>query len=311
MPSAKTSPQKQPASRVALIEAGVRSAHSLMMDEDDIWSRYSNDKTDIGEHLAGVIRTLSAALPLTRKLRALSIGSSSEPQFRILETAFMGGLYLLDIDPQALETVRKRVTRQDIRHVRMITGDYNQLLRQPQSAKTVVRESLDNRKLDLVTMHHSLYYCGMDDWLPLFCNIRKHLLARAGAIHAVLMSPDSRDPHTTSWLYNQFAGRYFGITNDQSLPALKRQLEKHPEFRDTKIILKSSRVRFFVEDFEKLMKVVWMVLLYPGVHDYSDTQKEEIVSFVYDNFFLKKQPLFQKQHHLILYRGINLPASAR
>lgn len=293
-----------------MIEAGIRSAHSLMMDENDIWSRYSNDKTDIGEHLAEVIRTLSAALPLTRKLRALSIGSSSEPQFRILETAFRGGLYLLDIDPQALETVRERVTRQDIRHVRMITGDYNHLLRQPESVISFFRQSLDNRKLDLVTLHHSLYYCGMNEWLPLFSNIHKHLLARAVAIHAVLMSPDSRDPHTTSWLYNQFAGRYFGIANDQSLPALKHQLESHPEFRDTKIIQKSSRVRFFVEDFEKLMKVVWMVLLYPGVHDYSETQKEEIVSFVYDNFFLKKQPLFQKQHHLILYRGINRPVSA-
>lgn len=274
-----------------------------MMDEDDIWSRYSNDKTDIGEHLASVIRTLSASLPLNRKLRALSIGSSSEPQFRILETAFRGGLYLLDIDPQALETVRARVDRQSIRHVRMITGDYNQLLQQPESVKTFFRQSLDNRKLDLITLHHSLYYCGIDAWLPFFSNMHKHLLAPTGAIHAVLMSPDSRDPHTTTWLYNHFAGRYFGITNDQSLPSLKRQLESHPEFRDTKIILKSSRVRFFVEDFEKLMKVVWMVLLYPGIHDYTEPQKEEIDSFVYDNFYLKKQPIFQKQRHLVLYRG--------
>jgi len=293
-----------------MIEAGLRCAHSMMVDEDDIWSRYSNDKTDIGEHLAGVIRTLSAALPLTRKLRALSIGSSSEPQFRILETAFRGGLYLLDIDPQALETVRKRVERQDIRHVRMITGDYNRLLRQPESLKTFFRQSLDSRKLDLITLHHSLYYCGMESWLPLFSNIHKQLLARTGAIHAVLMSPDSREPLTTSWLYNRFAGKYFGITNNQSLPALKRQLERDPEFRNTQVILKSSRVRFFVDDFEKLMKVVWMLLLYPGVHDYTEPQKEEIVSFVYDNIYLKKQPLIQKQHHLVLYRGIALPALA-
>jgi hypothetical protein len=70
-----------------------------MMDDNYIWSRYSNDKTDIGEHLASVIRTLSAALPLNRKLRALSIGLSSEPQFRILET----GVHLLDIDPKRLK----------------------------------------------------------------------------------------------------------------------------------------------------------------------------------------------------------------
>lgn len=283
----------------------------MMMDEDDIWSRYSNDKTDIGEHLAGVIRTLSAALPLKRKLRALSIGSSSEPQFRLLETAFRGGLYLLDIDPQALETVSERVKRQAIRQVRLITGNYNQHLRQPESVKTFFRQSLDSRKLDLITLHHSLYYCEMNGWLPLFSNIHKHLLAHAGAIHAVLMSPDSHEPMTTSWLYNHFAGGYFGITNDQSLPALKRQLERDPEFRNTQVILKSSKVRFFVDDFEKLMKVVWMILLYPDVHDYTEPQKEEIAAFVYDNFYLKKQPLFQKQHHLILYRGIDVPALAR
>ncbi|UWX58482.1 hypothetical protein NY406_04250 [Chlorobaculum sp. MV4-Y] len=79
LPSVPSSQQNQLTSRVSMIEAGIRSAHSLMMDEDDIWSRYNNDKTDIEEHLAGVIRTLSAALLLNRKLRALSIGSSSEP----------------------------------------------------------------------------------------------------------------------------------------------------------------------------------------------------------------------------------------
>ncbi len=289
-----------------MIEAGIRCAHCHMMDEDDIWARYSNDKTDIGEQLAQVIRTFSAALPLSRKLRALSIGSSSEPQFRILETAFRGGLYLLDIDPEALETVRERVHRQDIRHVRMITADYNQLLQQPETTKSFLEQSLDNRKLDLITLHHSLYYCEMDSWLPLFSNIHKHLLARTGAIHAVLMNPNSRDTTTTTWLYNNFAGKYFGLCNDQSLPALKRKLECHPEFRNTRITMKTSRVRFFVDDFEKLMKVVWMILLYPGVHNYNDSQKEEIASFIYDTFYSKKQPLFQEQHHLVLYRGISL-----
>jgi len=58
-------------SRKALIEAGVRTAGTMMVDQDRIWSQYSNDKVDIGEKLAGVIRTLSVASPLTRKLRAL------------------------------------------------------------------------------------------------------------------------------------------------------------------------------------------------------------------------------------------------
>jgi len=277
-----------------------------MMDEDDIWARYSNDKTDTGEHLARVIRSLSAVLPLDRKLRALSIGSSSEPQFRILETAFRGGLYLLDIDPQALETVRERVDRQSIRHVRLITADFNNLLQQPGSVKDFLKQSLDNRKLDLITLHHSLYYCGMDRWAPLFINLQKLLLARTGAIHAVLMSPESSDHHTTSWLYNHFAGKYFGLRNNQSLPGLKQKLETLPEFRKTRIFIRTSRIRFFVDDFEKFMKVIWMILLYPDVHDYTEPQKEEIVSFVYDNLFLKKQPLFQKQHHLVLYRGMEI-----
>ncbi|MEI6848106.1 MAG: hypothetical protein WCK32_08790 [Chlorobiaceae bacterium] len=56
-----------PSSRTNMIEAGLKTAESIMMDEDDIWSRYSNDKTDIGEHLAKIIRTLSVALPLLRK----------------------------------------------------------------------------------------------------------------------------------------------------------------------------------------------------------------------------------------------------
>lgn len=294
----------QQQSRSALIEAGIRCALSPMVDEDDIWSRYSNDKTDIGEHLARVIRTLSAAVPLNRKLRALSIGSSSEPQFRILETAFRGGLYLLDIDPNALETVRDRVTRQNIGHVSMIAADYNEQLHEGQRTRQFLEQSLDNRPVDLITLHHSLYYCEMEQWVPLFRNIHQHLLARSGAIHAVLMAPSSRNPLTTTSLYNRFAGNYFGICNDQSLPELKRRLERLPEFRNTQLHLSTSKVRFYVNDFVKLMKVVWMILLYPGVHQYSDSQKKQIASYVYDTFHAAQQPLYQEQHHLVLYRGI-------
>ncbi|NTV08431.1 MAG: class I SAM-dependent methyltransferase, partial [Chlorobium limicola] len=47
--------------RSAIIDAGIRSADAVMTDEDRIWSKYSNDKIDIGERLAKVIRTLSVA----------------------------------------------------------------------------------------------------------------------------------------------------------------------------------------------------------------------------------------------------------
>lgn len=91
-----------------LIEAGVRVGDLQMAAEDKIWSRYSNDKVDIGEQLARVLRLLHKAFPLAPPLRALSIGSSAEPQFRLLQTAFAGGLYLLDIEQTALDVVRER-----------------------------------------------------------------------------------------------------------------------------------------------------------------------------------------------------------
>jgi len=39
-----------------------------------------------------------------------------------------------------------------------------------------------------------------------------------------------------------------------------------------------------------------MILLYPGVHDYSEPQKEEITSFVYDTFYAARQPMIQEQY---------------
>jgi hypothetical protein len=64
-----------------LIRQGVSTSRALMSHQDKIWSRYSRDKVDIGETLARVLRTLSKALPLDLPLRALSVGSSTEPQF--------------------------------------------------------------------------------------------------------------------------------------------------------------------------------------------------------------------------------------
>jgi hypothetical protein len=296
---------KTAASRTSLIEAGIGCPRSGMMDEDDIWSRYSNDKTDIGEHLARVIRTLSAALSLKRKPRALSIGSSSEPQFRILETAFRDAVYLLDIDSHALETVKKRIERQNIRQVRLINADFNTHFVHEVNTKQFLTRCLDSRPLDLITLHHSLYYSTMESWIPLFINIHHHLPGKPGAIHTVLMAPVSRDRLTTSWLYDHFAGKYFGTCNNQSLPFLKRSLEIMPEFRKSQLIIRKSRVYFFVDDFIRMMKVVWMILLYPDVHHHSEKQKEEITTFIYDNFYAKHQPICQEQHHLALYRGLD------
>jgi hypothetical protein len=92
---------------------GLRAAGGHMYHQDKVWSRHSNDKVDIAGALARVLRTLNKALPLHEPLRALSIGSSNEPQFRILESAFRGGLYLLDIEAAALAVVEERVQRQN------------------------------------------------------------------------------------------------------------------------------------------------------------------------------------------------------
>ncbi|MBU1894235.1 MAG: class I SAM-dependent methyltransferase, partial [Candidatus Omnitrophica bacterium] len=99
-----------------MIKRGIKIADSKMYQENKIWARYSNDKVDIGEELAKVIRTLNKELSLTKPMRALSVGSSAEPQFRILETAFRGGLYLLDVEKEALDIVNERLRRQYTGH---------------------------------------------------------------------------------------------------------------------------------------------------------------------------------------------------
>lgn len=276
----------------------------MMVDQDRIWSRYSNDKVDIGEKLAAVIRTLSRAAPLNRKLRALSIGSSNEPQFRILETAFQGGLYLFDIDRAALESVKERISRQHTAHVWTVEGDYKKTFLDAGHTRSFFSGPLRRRKVDLVTLHHSLYYCREEQWSVFFENIYRQILARRGAIHAVMMAAESRNRSTTTWLYNHFAGKFFGHRNNQSLPMLKKELDDDPLFRDAQILLSASRVEFFVDDFLKFMEVVWMILLYPDVHRYSEEQREEIVAWVYDHFWSPRQPLCQVQHHLVVYRGM-------
>jgi hypothetical protein len=292
-----------------LVEAGLKAADSGMADEDLIWSLYSNDKVDIGERLACVIRTLHMATPLTKKMRALSLGSSSEPQFRILETAFRGGLYLLDIDQKALDTVTERIERQFTTHVSTAKGNYTEFLDSNGAGRQLLSTWLKGRRVDLVTLHHSLYYCPESSWLPLFEVLYRCVLSPRGAIHAVMMSDRSTNRQTTTWLYNHFAGKFFGVKNDQSLPSLKKELERSTVFRNSQFIVKTSHVKFFVSDFEKFMKVIWMILLYPAVHPFSDDQKEEITRYVIDTFWMEKKPLLQKQHHLAIYRGIDFKGS--
>jgi hypothetical protein len=288
---------------------GLRAAHSRMFQQDKVWSRYSNDKVDIAETLARVIRTIHRARPLERPLRALSLGSSNEPQFRILSSMFRGGLYLLDIEEAALDVVAERLERQATAHVGLVRGDYTRLLRDAAGARQFRARRLGGRRVDLVTLHHSLYYAPRESWPALYASIYGEILDRAAgnpggaAIHAVLMSNRSTEPRSTTRLYELFAGRYFGAKNDQDLLAFAAELRRDPRYADADVRTRSSRVEFFVDDFERFMGVVWMVLLYPNVHRFSDSQLVEIVDYVYRELWSRGRPLVQVQDHLVVYRG--------
>lgn len=291
-------------SKTAMFKTGLRAGETDMYDEDEIWSRYSGDKPDIGQALMDVLRNLERALPLSRKLRALSIGSGSEPQFPILQAACRGGLFLLDIDPVPLKVVDERVRRQGLSGVKTIRGDYNRLLLDPSRCRRFHKSRLAGKRLDLITLHHSLYYSDPERWAVLFENLYRNLLAQRGAIHAVMMSARSRDRRSTTWLYNHFAGKYFGARNDQDLLSFAAALKKNRALKTARIVTRTSEVRFRTDDFGKFMAVVWMILLYPNVHRYSRDEREEITGYFYREFWEKKQPLIQHQDHLVLYRGL-------
>ena len=288
-----------------IIEAGVNSSCVGMCQEDKVWSRYSNDKVDIGEQLAKVIRALHKELPLSLPIRALSIGSSAEPQFRILETACRGGLYLLDIDKEALSIIKERIRRQYTNHVTPILGDFNRIFLNRDRTDSFLKRKLEGGKVNLINLHHSLYYSKESEWLDIFNNLSTMILAAKGTIHAVLMSSETEDEYTSTWLYNHFAGKFFGCHNDQDLNRFGRQLSNEPAFKNARVSIDTHSVRFSVDDFTKFMSVIWMVLLYPNVHKYTLKQREEITEHVYKKFWLTKKPLIQMQDHLVLYRGID------
>lgn len=287
-----------------LIETGMKAADVNMSEEDKIWSRYSHDKVDIGEVLAGVIRTLNKQLPLSKDLRALSIGSSDEPQFRILETAFRGGLFLLDSQQSALDIIQERIKRQCTKHVSTICVDYNKIFLNSNLVKSFLKKELGGKKVDLIALHHSLYYSQEADWITIFKNLYRVILSGQGALHAVLMACKSNNWQTTTWLYDHFAYKFCGCENNQDLGAFCRKLSLQALFKNTQILCATHKVNFYVDEFAKFMAVVWMILLYPNVHKYSLEQREEITEFVYNNFWIKKKPLIQEQDHLVVYRGI-------
>jgi hypothetical protein len=303
-------PTLSPDERISL---GLRAATGHMYKQDKIWSRHSNDKVDIAHTLTGIIRTLSKSLPLDQPFTALSIGSSNEPQFRILESAFRGGLFLVDIEDAALAVVEERVQRQNTPHVKTIRGDYRDVFRDEPAVLRFRDEHLGGGRMTLVSLHHSLYYSPQSFWHNFLANLYKHVVATeptpgpSGAIHAVLMASKSDDPTSTTWLYNHFAGEFFHHHNDQDLLVCAAELTADPVFAGAQVLTKSSRVEFFVDDFERFMAVVWMILLHPNVHRFSEEQQREVTEWVYANLWSCGQPLVQVQDHVVIYNGTGLP----
>ena len=285
-----------------MIEKGIRAGEVDMYDEDTIWAHNSSDKVDIAEELMRVIRSIFRMVPADRLLNALSIGSGFEPQFQILEAAFRGGLNLLDIDSVPLSVINRRIKSHWIDHVTTIQADYNKALVHIADAKRFLSKELKDTRQDLITLHHSLYYASEPEWTELFSSLYGTILAERGTIHAVMMSSDCTEPDSTTWLYNHFAGKFFGCRNDQDLTSFGRTLGGSPGFGKAAIRIETHRVKFFVADFEKFMEVIWMILLYPNVHDYTHDQKVEITEYVYSSFYKPGKPLIQMQDHLIVNR---------
>ena len=292
-------------------ELGLRAAHARMFRQDKVWSKYSGDKVDIAHVLGAAIRTLQHALPLARPLAALSLGSSNEPQFRILESVFRGGLHLMDIEEAALDVVAERIERQSTDHVKLIRGDFTRLLADEAAARRFRAQRLDGRRMNLVTLHHSLYYAERSTWPAIFRALIRQILAAPGrgargpasGLHAVLMSNRATAGNTTTWLYEHFAGRFCGARNDQDLLGFAAEIAREPVLRPLRIRTRTTRVEFFVEDFEQFMGVVWMILLYPNVHAFTREQLAEIIDHVYDRLWRRGIPLVQEQDHLLAYRG--------
>ena len=174
--------------REKLIRQGIDAGETDMCREDRIWSEYSSDKVDISEVLMEVIGGLHRSRPPEERLRALSLGSGSEPQFQILQSAFRGGLYLVDIDDVPLARVRRDIRNRCIDNVATIRGDYTGLMSSPVTCRDFLRGELDGEGLDLITLHHSLYYSPVSSWSGLFSVMTSELLKDGGAIHAVMMS---------------------------------------------------------------------------------------------------------------------------
>jgi hypothetical protein len=281
------------------------AAELPLHEQDRIWCELSGDKPDLGRGLARAVRRLHAALPEGEPLRALSIGSSTEPQRRILHAFCEGGVHLLDVDEEALAAAGRRLARQGIHGFETHAADYRVALATG-GAAAALRQRIGGR-VHLVLLHHSLYYAPAAEWPALLRNLWAEVLTPTGAVHAVMMAARSEDPSTTTWLYGHFAGRWFGHRNDQCLRAFARTAAADAALAGARVSLATSRVELRAERWRDLMAVVWMVLLHPHVHRFPPEAVAEVAAHVRERFHAPGRPLVQEQDHLTLFRGAPLP----
>ena len=74
---------------------------------------------------------------------------------------------MLDIESEALDVAEARVRRQSIDNVTTICGDYNALFTTPGETGQFLRDRLGGAAVDLVLLHHSLYYADAGTWQAL------------------------------------------------------------------------------------------------------------------------------------------------
>ncbi|MCR9088879.1 MAG: hypothetical protein NXH97_19295 [Rhodobacteraceae bacterium] len=289
-----------------LIEIGLRAARTPLRRQVKLWARHADEKPDVAADLMACLRWLHRVTPADRPLRALSIGSSEEPQFRLLSAAAGGGLWLYDADATALAAVRDRIRRQMLVDIHLTHGDYSADFSGPVAARDALAARLGGAPFDLITLHHALYYCAATDWPELISTLYSVLLRAPGALHLALMSAHDTRPYTTTWLYNHFAGKFFDQHNDQDLAGLEPRLAARSEFAQARFESRTRTVRFLTDDFADFMAVVWMIMLYPDGHAYTLEQRREITEFVIDAFWHTGRPLTQVQDYLSVFKQADL-----
>ena len=283
------------------MEQGLRAAQTGIPEQNLIWSRFSSDKPDVAQGTMRAFRMLAFAHNYEKPINILSLGCGAEPQLRLLNAANHNMITLLDNDPDALANINERISRQFYHNIHTVLENYEAFL-DVNYTRAFLKTQLNNQKADAIFLHHSLYYIPMRQWTALITNIYNELLAEKGIIHCVLMARYSDDPHTTTWLYNNYTRRFFNHINDQGLLAFKETLMEENCLKDAELSDHSSEVKFWVNNFECFMQVIWMILLYPQVHDYKKDQMEIIINDIYNNFFEPKQPLLQTQDHLYIQK---------